>query len=451
MFRKILIANRGEIALRIIRACREMGISTVAVYSEADRDSLHVRFADEHICIGPPIPAESYLNIAAIISAAEVTDAEAIHPGYGFLAENAHFAEICGSCNIRFIGPDPESIRQMGDKATARETARKAKVPIVPGSSGIVKSSEEAIKLAHQFGFPVILKASGGGGGRGMRIAHTDIALVQAYSTAQREAEAAFGNPHLYLEKFIDRPRHVEFQILADQDGNTIHLGERDCSLQRRYQKLVEESPCPVLTPKQRQEMGRAAVRVSKEAGYSSAGTVEFLLGERGEFFFMEMNTRIQVEHCVTEEVTGIDLIKEQIRIAAGERLTLQQKDVQLNGHAIECRINAEDPAENFRPSPGKIEALNLPGGPGVRIDTHIYTEYQVPPYYDSMLAKIITHGPDRQVAIRRMQRALEEFVAEGITTNAPFLWKLITNESFITGKVHTSFVEEYLEKQVLE
>ncbi len=448
MFKKILIANRGEIALRVIRACREMNIGTVAVYSEADRESLHVRFADEHICIGPPSPSESYLNIASIISAAEITDAEAIHPGYGFLAENAHFAEVCESCNLCFIGPSPNAIRMMGDKAVARETAEKAKVPVVPGSPGVVESPEQAVELAHKIGYPVIVKAAGGGGGRGMRIAHTDLALIQAFTTARREAEAAFGNPELYLEKYVERPRHVEIQLLADQKGNTIYLGERDCSLQRRYQKLVEESPCPVLTPKLRQEMGRAAVRVAKAAGYHSAGTVEFLLGNDNKFYFMEMNTRIQVEHCVTEEVTGIDLIKEQIRIAAGEPLQIQQKGVRCQGHAIECRINAEDPAEGFRPSPGKLTALHFPGGPGIRIDTHTYTEYLVPPYYDSLLAKLVAYGPDRIAAIRRMERALDEFVAEGIKPNAPFLRRLISWDRFIKGDFHTGFVQEFLEKQ---
>jgi len=448
VFKKILIANRGEIALRVIRACREMNIGTVAVYSEADRESLHVRFADEHICIGPPSPSESYLNIASIISAAEITDAEAIHPGYGFLAENAHFAEVCESCNLCFIGPSPNAIRMMGDKAVARETADKAKVPVVPGSPGVVESPEQAVELAHKIGYPVIVKAAGGGGGRGMRIAHTDLALIQAFTTARREAEAAFGNPELYLEKYVERPRHVEIQLLADRKGNTIYLGERDCSLQRRYQKLVEESPCPVMTSKLRQEMGRAAVRVARAAGYHSAGTVEFLLGDDNKFYFMEMNTRIQVEHCVTEEVTGIDLIKEQIRIAAGEPLQIQQKEVRCQGHAIECRINAEDPAEGFRPSPGKLTALHFPGGPGIRIDTHTYTEYVVPPYYDSLLAKMIAYGPDRITAIRRMERALDEFVAEGIKTNAPFLRRLISSDRFIKGDFHTGFVQEFLEKQ---
>jgi len=448
VFKKILIANRGEIALRIIRACHEMNIRTVAVYSEADRESLHVRFADEHVCIGSAPPAESYLNIASIISAAEITDAEAIHPGYGFLAENDHFAEVCESCNIRFIGPTPGAIRLMGDKATARQTVAKVKVPVVPGSPGVVNTAEEAVELAHKFGFPVILKASGGGGGRGMRIAHTDLGLTQAFTTARREAEAAFGNPQLYLEKFVENPRHIEFQILADNEGHTIHLGERDCSLQRRYQKVIEESPSPALSPKLRQDMGRAAVRVSQSVGYVGAGTVEFLLSADGHFYFMEMNTRIQVEHPVTEQVTGVDLIREQIVIAAGEPLRLTQKDIRLSGHAIECRINAEDPAEGFRPCPGKIEALHLPGGLGIRVDTHAYTEYMVPPFYDSMLAKIIATAPDRPAAIRRMERALDEFVAEGILTNAAFLKRLIVSDSFREGHVHTGFVEEFLEKQ---
>ncbi len=448
MFRKILIANRGEIALRVIRACREMNIRTVAVYSEADRESLHVRFADEHVCIGSAAPSGSYLNIAAIISAAEITDAEAIHPGYGFLAENDHFAEVCESCNIRFIGPPPEAIRLMGDKATARQTVEKAKVPVVPGSPGVVNTAEDAVELAHQIGFPVILKASGGGGGRGMRIAHTDLGLTQAFTTARREAEAAFGNPRLYLEKYVENPRHIEFQILADGDGHALHLGERDCSLQRRYQKILEESPSPGLTPRLRQEMGRAALRVAQAAGYVGAGTVEFLLDARGHYYFMEMNTRVQVEHPVTEQVTGIDLIREQINIAAGQPLRVTQRDVELKGHAIECRINAEDPAEDFRPCPGKIEALHLPGGMGIRVDTHAYTEYVVPPFYDSLLAKIIASAPDRPAAIRRMERALDEFVAEGIKTNAAFLKRLIVTDRFREGNVHTGFVEEFLEKQ---
>jgi acetyl-CoA carboxylase, biotin carboxylase subunit len=448
VFKKILIANRGEIALRVIRACKELGISTVAVYSEADRESLHVRFADEHICIGSARPVDSYLNIAAIISAAEITDAEAIHPGYGFLAENDHFAEVCQSCNIRFIGPSGEAIRLMGDKSTARQTAQNAKVPVVPGSQGIINSPEEAVQLAHQFGFPVILKAAGGGGGRGMRVAHTDLGLKQAFTTAQREADAAFGNSKLYLEKFIEKPRHVEIQIMADDHGNAIHLGERDCSLQRRYQKLIEESPSPAVTPKLRQEMGKAAIRVTQAAAYSGAGTVEFLLADDGSFYFMEMNTRIQVEHPVTEEVTGIDLIKEQIRVATGEKLGLTQKQVKMTGHAIECRINAEDPANNFRPCPGKIEALHLPGGFGIRVDTHAYTEYVVPAFYDSLLCKLVAYGNDREQALRRMERALDEFVAEGITTNASFLRRLVGAEKFRQGDVNTGFVEEFLEKQ---
>jgi acetyl-CoA carboxylase biotin carboxylase subunit len=448
VFKKILIANRGEIALRVIRACHEMGISTVAVYSEADRESLHVRFADEHICIGPPSPSESYLNIARIISAAEITDAEAIHPGYGFLAENAHFAEVCESCNICFIGPSPEAIRLMGDKAQARTMATQAKVPVVPGSEGIIKDADEAIKLAHEIGFPVMLKAAGGGGGRGMRIAHTDLGLKQAFNTAQNEAAAAFGNPELILEKFVEKPRHVEIQVLADKHGRCIHLGERDCSLQRRYQKIVEESPSPAVQPKLRQEMGRAAVRVAKAVNYSGAGTVEFLLGQDGHFYFMEMNTRIQVEHPVTEQVTGVDLLQEQIRMAAGEELRMTQKDVKIQGHSIECRINTEDPAHGFRPCSGTIQALHLPGGLGVRCDTHAYTEYKIPHYYDSMLAKLICFAPDREAAIRRMERALDEFVAEGIITNASFLRKLVASENFRTGNVHTGFVEEFLEKQ---
>ncbi|HXK94264.1 MAG TPA: acetyl-CoA carboxylase biotin carboxylase subunit, partial [bacterium] len=434
MFKKILIANRGEIALRIIRACRELGISTVAVYSEADRDALHVRFADEIVCIGPPPPAESYLNIPRILSAAEITDAEAIHPGYGFLAENPAFAEICGSCNIVFIGPSPKSIAMMGDKSMARAAMRQEQIPTVPGSDGIIENAEEAVFMARKIGYPVMIKAAAGGGGRGMRVAHTDVSLVQAFITAQAEAEKAFGDQRLYLEKLILEPRHVEIQILADQQGNILHLGERDCSLQRRHQKVVEESPCPIMDDDLRRAMGETAIRCARAAGYYSAGTVEFLLDQDRRFYFMEMNTRVQVEHPVTEMVTGVDVIKEQIRIAAGLPLTLTQDAIEMRGHAIECRINAEDPYNQFMPSPGKITGFHMPGGPGIRVDSHAYSEYVVPPYYDSLLAKLIAYGRDRCEAIAKMRRALDEFVVEGISTTIPLLQLIMEDSSFLQG-----------------
>lgn len=445
MFKRILVANRGEIALRVIRACRDMGIHSVAVYSEADRDSLHVRFADEAYCIGPAPASESYLNIPRIISAAEITDAEAIHPGYGFLAENAHFAEICASCNIRFIGPTPAAIRKMGVKSEARKLMKQSGIPIIPGSEGELTSQEEAIELARKIGYPVMVKAVGGGGGRGMRVAHNDLSLAQAYTTATREADAAFANPMLYLEKHIEKPRHIEFQIMADNYGNVLHLGERDCTLQRRHQKLVEESPSVALSRKLRDKMGRMAVRCAKVSGYTNAGTVEFLLDQTGKYYFLEMNTRIQVEHPVTETCTGLDLVKEQIRIAAGEHLGYKQDDVVCKGHAIECRINAEDPANGFRPTPGKLEVFNIPGGIGIRVDTHAYSEYQIPPYYDSMLAKIISYGKDRKEAISRMLRALEEFVVIGVPTTIPFHQKVLADRHFVSGKIHTEFVDEYI------
>jgi acetyl-CoA carboxylase biotin carboxylase subunit len=445
MFKKILVANRGEIALRVIRACRDMGIQSVAVYSEADRDSLHARFADQAYCIGPPPSSESYLNIPRLISAAEITDAEAIHPGYGFLAENAHFAEICESCNIRFIGPTPESIRMMGEKSRARQVIKGAGIAIIPGSDGELKSQEEAIELARKIGYPVMLKAVGGGGGRGMRVAHTDVSLAQAYNMATREADSAFGNPALYLEKHIEKPRHIEFQILADSYGNIVHLGERDCTLQRRHQKLVEESPSPVLSRKLRDKMARTAIKCAKAANYSSAGTVEFLFDQEGRYYFLEMNTRIQVEHPVTEVCTGLDLVKEQIRIAAGEPLGYKQDDIQFTGHAIECRINAEDATDNFRPCPGKLDVFNIPGGIGIRVDTHAYTEYIVPQYYDSLLAKIIAFGKTRREAINRMLRALEEFVVIGVPTTIPFHQKILADRHFMSGRIHTEFVDEYL------
>jgi acetyl-CoA carboxylase biotin carboxylase subunit len=445
MFHKILIANRGEIALRIIRACREMGIKTVAVYSEADRDCLHVRFADESICIGPAPAAQSYLNIPAIISAAEITDSEAIHPGYGFLSENPHFAEICESCNIRFIGPEPKSLRLMGNKSEARRTAKLAGVPITPGSDGPVETIDDAISIAHKIGYPVIIKASAGGGGRGMRIAHTDVSLASAFGMCKTEAEAGFGNSEIYLEKYLEEPRHIEFQIMGDKFGNIIHLGERDCSLQRRHQKLIEESPSPALDNSLRRKMGEAAVSVARNVGYQNAGTIEFLLDKHNNFFFMEMNTRIQVEHPVTELVSGVDLLKEQLRVASGEKLTYTQRDLTLRGHAIECRINAEDPNRNFMPMPGKITAFHAPGGPGVRVDSHVYQEYMVPPYYDSLLGKLIVHAPTRDQAISRMLRALDEFIIEGVPTTIPFHQILLNRPEFRRGTVNTKFVEKIL------
>ena len=452
MFSKILIANRGEIALRIIRACRELGIRTVAVYSEADRDSLHVRFADEAICIGQAPSTNSYLNIPAIISAAEITDVEAIHPGYGFLSENPHFAEICESCRITFIGPTPENIRLMGDKMTARSTMQKVGLPIVPGSTSIIKNKEEALKTAKLIGYPVIIKAAAGGGGKGMRICHNDLTLISSLMTAQAEAEANFGNPNVFIEKYIERPRHIEIQILADKYGHIIHLGERDCSIQRRHQKLLEESPSPVVDHKLRKRLGELALKGTKSIDYVSAGTVEFLYDQQNErFYFMEMNTRIQVEHPVTEMVTGIDLIKEQIRIAAGEKLKIQQDNIQLKGWCIECRINAEDYQNNFLPCPGKIETLVLPGGPGVRLDTHIYPGYKISPFYDSLVAKLITHGHNRAEAIKIMQRALNEFSIAPIKTTIPFHLQLLENPLFLKGDVSTHFVQDMLKEEIAE
>jgi len=448
MFSKILIANRGEIALRIIRACRELGIRTVAVYSEADRDSLHLRFADEAICIGQAASSSSYLNIPAIISAAEITDVEAIHPGYGFLAENPHFAEICESCKITFIGPTPENIRLMGDKMTARATMQKAGLPIVPGSASIVKNKEEAIKTARRIGYPVIIKAAAGGGGKGMRICHNDIRLISSLMTAQAEAEASFGSPNVYIEKYIEKPRHIEIQILADKYGHILHFGERDCSIQRRHQKLLEESPSPAVDNKLRKRLGELAIKGAKMVNYVSAGTIEFLMDQRRNFYFMEMNTRIQVEHPVTEMVTGIDLVKQQIRVAAGEKLNFQQDDIQIKGASIECRINAEDFENNFLPCPGKIETLNLPGGPGVRLDTHIYAGYEVSPFYDSLLAKVITHGNNRQEAIRIMQRALSEFSITPIKTTIPFHQRLLENALFLKGDISTHFVQDMFKEE---
>ncbi len=445
MFSKILIANRGEIALRIIRACREMGIRSVAVYSEADTDSLHVRFADEAVCIGPAQSANSYLNIPAIISAAEITDVEAIHPGYGFLAENAHFAEVCESCQITFIGPTPENIKLLGDKMRAKETMKKAGLPVIPGSLSIVKNKEEALNTAKRIKYPIIIKAAAGGGGRGMRICHNDVRLISALMTAQTEAEVAFGNSAVYIEKYIPKPKHIEFQVLADRYGHVIHLGERDCTIQRRHQKLIEESPSPALDSKLRKKMGDMTIRGAKAVNYVNAGTVEFLLDEDNNFYFMEVNTRIQVEHPVTEMVTGIDLIKEQIRIASGERLSHNQDDVKVNGWAIEARINAEDPDNNFLPSPGKITNYIVPGGPGIRVDSHAYAGYEVTPYYDSLLGKLIAYGKNRQDTIRIMQRALGEYVVEPIKTTIPFHKEVFHNPQFIRGQVSTDFVESVL------
>ncbi len=446
MFKKILIANRGEIALRIINACRELGIKTVAVYSEADKDSLHVKFADECICIGPPPAYKSYLHIPSIIAAAEITGADAIHPGYGFLAENAHFADVCKSCGITFIGPEPEHIRLMGDKAIARSTVMKKNIPIVPGSEGEASDIDEIKKLASQMGYPVILKASAGGGGKGMRVVWSENDLQNQFEMAKTEAKSAFGNDAIYMEKYIENPRHIEFQIVADRHGNVIHLGERECSIQRNHQKIIEEAPSSILTDSLRKEMGQAAKRAASAIGYSSLGTVEFLLDRKGNFYFMEMNTRIQVEHTVTEGVTDIDLVKLQIEVAAGEKLNIRQRDVKISGHAIECRINAEDPL-TFMPSPGRIDVFHTPGGPGVRIDTAAYAGYVVPPYYDSMIAKVIAHGRDRKEAIVRMKRALEMFLIEGVKTNIPLHLSILEDEGFLKGDINTHFMEEFFEK----
>ncbi|MBK8466827.1 MAG: acetyl-CoA carboxylase biotin carboxylase subunit [Chloracidobacterium sp.] len=441
--KKILIANRGEIACRIIWTCKEMGIKTVAVHSEADREALHVRYADEALCIGPAQSAESYLNIPAIISAAEITNADAIHPGYGFLAESATFAKICEDCNIKFIGPRPDVIAMMGDKVEARRTMTAAGVPILPGSPDPIESADEAKKLVSEIGYPVIIKAAAGGGGRGMRIVRKEEELANALETAQTEALAAFKNGAVYIERYIERPRHIEIQVLADEHGNTISLGERECTIQRRHQKLLEEAPSPVITQEQREKMGAVAVKACKKIGYSSAGTFEFLLDEDGSFYFMEMNTRIQVEHPVTEMVTLADIVRNQIRIATGEDIGYTQEDVQIVGHSIECRINAEDPVK-FTPSPGKITAFNIPGGPGVRVDTAVYPGYVVPPYYDSMIAKLIVHARTRELAIARMQRALDMMVVEGIKTTIPLHRKIMADENFQKGNFSTKFMEEF-------
>ncbi|BBA79452.1 acetyl-CoA carboxylase biotin carboxylase subunit [cyanobacterium endosymbiont of Rhopalodia gibberula] len=445
---KILIANRGEIALRILHSCEELGIATVAVHSTIDRQALHVQLADESVCIGPPSSNKSYLNIPNIIAAALTRNATAIHPGYGFLAENAKFAEICADHKITFIGPSPEAIRSMGDKSTAKKTMQKAGVPTIPGSWGVIDTEQEALAVARDVGYPIIIKATAGGGGRGMRLVREDKEFSRAFQGAQGEAEAAFGNGGVYIEKFIEKPRHIEFQILADSYGNVVHLGERDCSIQRRHQKLLEEAPSPFLNPQLRAKMGRAAVKAAKCINYIGAGTVEFLVDKQGNFYFMEMNTRIQVEHPVTEMISGLDLIAEQIRIAQGEKLGFSQNQVKFQGHAIECRINAEDPDYNFRPHPGKISAYLPPGGPGVRMDSHVYTDYEISPYYDSLIGKLIVWAPDREMAIKRMKRALRECAITGIPTTIDFHQRILETSAFLTGEVYTNFIEEHLLKK---
>ena len=443
MFKKVLIANRGEIALRIIRTCKEMGIKTVALYSTADRDSLHVRFADEAVCIGPPPSSESYLNVARIMAAVEITDADAIHPGYGFLSENAAFAEVCRQYGIKFIGPTPEQIRKMGDKITAKETMLAAGVPCIPGSEGLLTELKPALVLAKEIGYPVILKATAGGGGKGMRIVWEEEEFEKQWETAKREAKASFSNDGIYMEKYIEEPRHIEIQVAGDQFGKACHLSERDCSIQRRHQKLVEESPSPFMTPELREKMGDAAVKAAKAINYVGVGTVEFLLDKYGKFYFMEMNTRIQVEHPVTEMVTGIDLIAEQLRIAGGEPISVLQEEIQIHGHAIECRINAEDPSHNFRPAPGRITGWLPPGGPGVRVDSHVYTGYEIPPFYDSLIGKLIVWGVDRDAALRRLRRALSECAITGIPTTIDFHLALLDRPEFQRGDIHTKFVEQ--------
>ena len=447
MFKKVLIANRGEIALRIVRACHELDIKTLCVYSEADEQSLHVQLADEAICIGPPASNQSYLKSDRIIAAAEIADVDAIHPGYGFLAENAEFAEQCERCNIKFIGPSSDSIVNFGDKARARGMAEKAKVPVIPGSDGVVGDEKSALEVAKKIGFPVIIKAVAGGGGKGMRTAHNAVAFTKEFVNARNEAEKAFGNGDVYIEKFLEAPRHIEFQVLADQHGNVVHLGERDCSVQRRHQKVIEEAPSPFLTPDLRKKMGRAAVKLTQSANYEGAGTIEFLVDSEGNFYFIEMNTRIQVEHGVTEEVTGIDLVKEQILVASGQKLSFEQKDVQFLRHAIECRVCAEDPSRNFAPCPGEITLYYAPGGHGVRVDSHVYGGYTIPPYYDSMISKVITYGRTRELALKRMDRAMSEYLIRGIKTNIPFVRAIIRDPSFQQGKATTKYVEEFLRR----
>ncbi|HUU27486.1 MAG TPA: acetyl-CoA carboxylase biotin carboxylase subunit [archaeon] len=443
LFKKVLISNRGEIALRVIRACKELGINTVAVYSQADRDSLHVRFADEEVCIGRGPALDSYLNIQRILAAAEITNADAIHPGYGFLAENAEFAEICSNSQFVFIGPTAENIRQMGDKATARKLMIQNNIPVIPGSDGTLKNEKRALEAASEIGYPVMLKATAGGGGKGMRVARSEKELRSFFPIAQNEAKSAFGNPDLYLEKYLVKPRHVEFQIIADTFGNVLHLGERDCSIQRRHQKLVEESPCPVMTGQLREKMGETAVRVARLIDYIGAGTVEFLLDKELNYYFMEMNTRIQVEHPVTEMVTGLDLVAEQIAIASGRPLSFKKEDVVLRGHAIECRINAEDPGRDFMPCPGEVTSFHPPGGPGVRVDTHVYQLYKIPPYYDSLLAKLIVHARDRQEAIARLRRSLDEFIILGVPTTIEFHKEIARDPRFISGDVDIQFLNQ--------
>ena len=445
MFKKILIANRGEIALRIIRACKELGVQSVAIYSEPDIHSLHVQLADEAICIGPAPSNESYLKIDRIISAAEIADVDAIHPGYGFLAENAHFAEVCASCNVKFIGPTPNAIRLMGDKNSARDSARKAGVPISPGSDGTVDTEDEALKIARKIGFPVMIKAVAGGGGRGMRIAHNDSSLIQGYHADRMEADKAFGNGAVYIEKFIVNPHHIEFQVFGDEHGRVVHLGERDCSLQRRNQKIVEECPSPLMSEELRKRMGDASIKLCESVGYTNAGTIEYLVDDDGNFYFMEMNTRIQVEHPITEEVYGCDLVKQQIQVAAGEHLGKHVLEARPRGHAMECRINAEDPEKNFMPCPGNIELYYAPGGRGVRIDSHAYAGYPIPPNYDSMIAKVIATASSRSACISRMSRALSEYMITGIKTTIPFQQAIMQNSSFREGKYHTGFVEQLL------
>jgi acetyl-CoA carboxylase, biotin carboxylase subunit len=445
-FSKILIANRGEIALRILRSCEELGIATVAVHSTADQNALHVKLADEAVCIGEAPSSKSYLNIPNIISAALTRNATAIHPGYGFLSENAKFAEICSDHQIHFIGPTPKAIRQMGDKSTAKATMQQANVPTVPGSDGLVTDESMAKTMADKIGFPLMIKATAGGGGRGMRLVREPADLLKLFLAAQGEAEAAFGNPGVYMERFIEKPRHIEFQILADGYGNVLHLGERDCSIQRRHQKLLEEAPSPALSSALREKMGAAAVRAAQSIGYVGVGTIEFLLDASGQFYFMEMNTRIQVEHPVTEMITGLDLIAEQIRIAQGDRLSISQSDIKLHGHAIECRINAEDPDQNFRPSPGRISAYLPPGGPGVRMDSHVYPDYEIPPYYDSLIGKLIVWGSDRQAAITRMKRALQECAITGVSTTIGFHQRILETPEFLAGDVYTNFIEQVMQ-----
>ena len=451
MFKKVLIANRGEIALRVIRACKELGVHTLAVYSEADVDSLHVQLADEAICIGPAPSSQSYLKIDRIISAAEIGDVDAIHPGYGFLSENAHFADVCASCNIKFIGPPAAAIRAMGDKNTARDTARRAGMPVTPGSDGIVETEKDAINIARKIGYPVMIKATAGGGGRGMRPAHNDGSLVQGFHAARAEAEKAFGNPGVYIEKLIENPHHIEFQIMADSHGGVVHLGERDCSLQRRNQKIIEETPSPIMTDELRKRMGDDCVRLAREVGYVGAGTIECLMDDAGHYYFMEMNTRIQVEHCITEEAYGVDLVKEQIKIAAGQPLSHWMHDAKRKYHAIECRINAEDPFNGFQPCPGKIELYYAPGGRGIRIDSHAYAGYTVPPHYDSMIAKVIGMGTTREHAISRMSRALSEYLITGIKTTIPFQEAIMRDPDFVRGKYNTGFVGNIITSRVAE